>query len=347
MPPKSKAKSVSAECDLCCQQFQKDNERLKCEGACGAVVHRYCAGVTRAHFDKIHKGQATFVCQYCELSLSKAVHQQLQSELQALKEQLTEVKRVLQTDTAADRITGIQDIAPPAATAPLANRCDNSETPALATEFQALRKEFDALRAVIDGNYNPRSYAQVTAGLHSQRGKRNRKKAQVEDKQGVTFASTSSTSTTTSSANPDPQVNRAKERVIGSRKIWGTLKSTTTAAVSSTLAKLTSVQPETQVQVKRKYKLSDKKTVRWWFVVRGTEEVLTKIENEWERVSLQTNWKMEPVLRFQSAVDSAESQSAADSAESQSATVSAESQSATVSAESPSETTSQPFLGEV
>ena len=185
MPPKSKAKSVSAECDLCCQQFQKDNERLKCEGACGAVVHRYCAGVTRAHFDKIHKGQATFVCQYCELSLSKAVHQQLQSELQALKEQLTEVKRVLQTDTAADRITGIQDIALPAATAPLANRCDNSETPALATEFQALRKEFDALRAVIDGNYNPRSYAQVTAGLHSQRGKRNRKKAQVEDKQGL------------------------------------------------------------------------------------------------------------------------------------------------------------------
>ena len=45
MPPKSKAKSVSAECDLCCQQFEKDNERLKCEGACGAVVHRYCAGV--------------------------------------------------------------------------------------------------------------------------------------------------------------------------------------------------------------------------------------------------------------------------------------------------------------
>ena len=77
------------------------------------------AGVIQAHFDKIHKGQVTFVYQYCELSLSKAVHQQLQSELQALKEQLTEVKRVLQTDT---------------------------------------------------------------AGPHSQRGKRTRKKAQVEDK---------------------------------------------------------------------------------------------------------------------------------------------------------------------
>ena len=63
--------------------------------------------------------------------------------------------------------------------------------------------------------------------------------------------------------------------------------------------------------------------------MRGTEEVLTKIENEWERVSLQTNWKTEPVLRFQPATDSAES----------------ESQSSTVSAESPSETTSQSFLG--
>ena len=63
--------------------------------------------------------------------------------------------------------------------------------------------------------------------------------------------------------------------------------------------------------------------------MRGTEEVLTKIENEWERVSLQTNWKIEPVLRFQPTTDGAES----------------ESQSSTVSAESPSETTSQSFLG--
>ena len=57
MPPKSKAKSISAECDLCCQQFKKDNERLKHEGARGAVIYRYCAGVTRVHFDKIHKGR--------------------------------------------------------------------------------------------------------------------------------------------------------------------------------------------------------------------------------------------------------------------------------------------------
>ena len=56
--------------------------------------------------------------------------------------------------------------------------------------------------------------------------------------------------------------------------------------------------------------------------------MLTKIENEWERVSLQINWKIEPVLCFQSAADSAESQSA------------------TISAESSSETTAQPFLGE-
>ena len=63
--------------------------------------------------------------------------------------------------------------------------------------------------------------------------------------------------------------------------------------------------------------------------MRGTEQVLTKTENEWERVSLQTNWKIEPVLRFQPADDSAES----------------ESQSSTDSAESSSETTSQPFLG--
>lgn len=76
----------------------------------------------------------------------------------------------------------------------------------------------------------------------------------------------------------------------------GTFKSIPPTAVSSTLAKLTSLS-ESQVQVKRKYKLGNK-IVHWWFVLRGDEEMLCKVDSEWEKVSLQMNWKLEPVLNF-------------------------------------------------
>ena len=82
---------------------------------------------------------------------------------------------------------------------------------------------------------------------------------------------------------------------MGARKIWGTLRTTTSNAVSSTLSKLTS--KGNQVQVKRKYKSiqNTNKTARWWFVLRGSEDMLQEIENEWDHVSAQTNWKLETV----------------------------------------------------
>ena len=80
------------ECGLCYEQIEKEEDCLKCEGACESVIHRYCAGVTKWHLDKINSGQVAFVCQYCELSLAKTVYQQLQFELQVLKVELANIK---------------------------------------------------------------------------------------------------------------------------------------------------------------------------------------------------------------------------------------------------------------
>ena len=60
------------------------------------------------------------------------------------------------------------------------------------------------------------------------------------------------------------------------RKIWGTLKSTTVMGVTNTLKVLGKV-PFGAVTIKRVYKTAisySKRIVRWWFVVRGDEEVL-------------------------------------------------------------------------
>ena len=42
--------------------------------------------------------------------------------------------------------------------------------------------------------------------------------------------------------------------------------------------------------------------VRWWFVVRGDERVLKDLESNWGSVSIQTAWKLEPVMEFEAAM---------------------------------------------
>ena len=72
------------------------------------------------------------------------------------------------------------------------------------------------------------------------------------------------------------------------------------------------VSSPSHLKIKRKFKTSpkDKKRVtRWWFVVRGDETTLDKLDKSWQQLKLQTNWKLEPVLRY---IDDAGSEGSAD-----------------------------------
>ena len=82
-----------------------------------------------------------------------------------------------------------------------------------------------------------------------------------------------------------------KEKVVGARRIWGTLRTTTVATVTSALSRLTSVGDK--LQIRRKFKTTTGNRIRWWFVVRGSEEDLCNLENEWDRIKIQTSWKLE------------------------------------------------------
>ena len=86
----------------------------------------------------------------------------------------------------------------------------------------------------------------------------------------------------------------------GVRRIWGTLRNTPPAAVSATLCKLTTLG--NQLSVRRKTNDISGRN-RWWFLVKGNEEVLAQLEREWERVSLQTSWKLEPCTKPKTADD--------------------------------------------
>ena len=75
MPGKKNEKGT---CEFCYDTFEKGPaDILKCNGECGCVVHRYCAGVTKRHYESLGKGHKPFVCQWCSMMTSKAVVEQL------------------------------------------------------------------------------------------------------------------------------------------------------------------------------------------------------------------------------------------------------------------------------
>ncbi len=109
------------------------------------------------------------------------------------------------------------------------------------------------------------------------------------------------------SSPPGPSSNSQssslqKSPVSGVRRVWGTLPYTTPGAVSATLKKLTSVGNKIAVKRKtRKHEGSGK--TRWWFLLKSDENVLKKLDNEWESIQLQTKWKLECCSTPRSKVD--------------------------------------------
>ena len=83
------------------------------------------------------------------------------------------------------------------------------------------------------------------------------------------------------------------------RRIWGTLKSTTTFAVSSVIKHLTLGMLAENITVKRKYKVTQESNVKeWWFVLRSDKSKLQLLEEEWLKVATQTGWKLEPAYCY-------------------------------------------------
>lgn len=94
---------------------------------------------------------------------------------------------------------------------------------------------------------------------------------------------------------------RKSVKAVGARKIWGTLKTTTSAAVKNALSSLTKVSCS-DLQIKRKYKSSHRNpdtVAKWWFVIRGEENKLQELEGEWRAIAIQTAWKLEPVYYYE------------------------------------------------
>ena len=274
---------MSKKCNLCTDTIKPSEEVLHCEGSCGAHMHRYCAGVTKKYYCELVKSSTPFVCLHCTQQLHKAEVRALQSELQALKAEISELRAT--AEAAAATVTSGTAVAQP-----MASRYSLT-SPADSDELKAIREELDNVKTTVMAEIESLSYAAVTAKGRPRRRNQSMKAAERPARPANPPAD--------APANATPKT-KEKEKVSGARKIWGTLKSTSATAVSTAVTKLTSLT-EDDFQVKRKYKQYQKNNstvLRWWFVIRGSEEVMSKLEDEWEQLSLQTNWKIEPLMKF-------------------------------------------------
>ena len=61
--------------------------------------------------------------------------------------------------------------------------------------------------------------------------------------------------------------------------------------------------PSQQLGIKRKYKSAENGSVKkWWFVIRGDEDLLDKLDNQWNEIATHTGWRLEPSYSFEEAV---------------------------------------------
>ena len=87
--------SLSNICDLCTGPFKPSEEVLQCDGSCQLLMHRYCAGISRHHYQELTDSSVPFMCLLCSRQLHKAEIQVLQSELASLKAELAELRALV------------------------------------------------------------------------------------------------------------------------------------------------------------------------------------------------------------------------------------------------------------
>ena len=173
------------------------------------------------------------------------------------------------------------------------------------SEIASLKSELTEIKCLLAARQGvpapATSYAAMAAGASRRQhplSTRGERAASGRQQPSSTSATTTRASVPNASEDSESKSRssnslREKERILGTRRLWGTLPTTQTAAVISTLRKLTKVGSKLRVYRNTKTKTSRQGKACWWFSLKGDENDLCVLENEWDPVALQTKWKLE------------------------------------------------------
>ena len=222
---------------------------------CKVWLHRYCAGVPTSRFSDIAQ---SFVCIPCSLIANSSVVAELKNEVATLKAEVVQLRSALE----------------------IVNKKLEDTT---AAQNKREREEWSTVV-----KRNPGRNVRRIQSTRTSSGNRS-------DRAGSGDNPTARSARRPRSADEDQRSRNNQGRVMvpGVRRVWGTFKHTPAGAVAATLKKLTTTGD--RLTIKRVFRRGTAEgRDRWWFHLLGEEELLKQLEGEWESVSLQTCWKLEP-----------------------------------------------------
>ena len=268
----------SVVCDICCMHIEdatdtsEGQDALFCEGECQSWYHRRCVRVSRKKLQQLTASTDPFLCPCCVSQKQQEIILGLQGNVLALNAEVLELKaaveKLRQSTSAVDRLEGVEGSG------------STGKLPWNVVAGGGKRGKRLDKRLPSNSGYRPK-------------GTSNTQRAPPGGK-----LATSNTASVNGSSERG-HAHRKRIPVKGARKVWGTLRSTTTLAVENALKTLTSINAMGLV-VKRKFKTArnDERVTKWWFVVRGEESVLEQLQKEWPAISVQTSWRLEPVFIY-------------------------------------------------
>ena len=188
------------------------------------------------------------------------------------------------------------------------------------TELRTALQEVEAAVAAKDseartvGGAHLEGWSQVPRGRRKKGKQLNSMKSSTAEN-GREQPNITPTVTSFRSRSQQRPTERPKVEVKGKRKVWGTLSTTTVAAVKNAIKVISKVEG---LEIKRKYRLkkpaqkasleSDAASIqvsKWWFVISGEESILDQLAKNWDAVKIQTNWSLEPIFSYGNPTDQA------------------------------------------
>ena len=86
-------RSSEVKCLVCDQEIiEGKDEALFCEGVCNGWYHRYCAGVSIVHFQRLSTSTESFFCYECSSLRQNSEIQDLKKTINTLKEEIDKLK---------------------------------------------------------------------------------------------------------------------------------------------------------------------------------------------------------------------------------------------------------------
>lgn len=279
MPPKKKQSSPTDVCCICCQAISAKDDALLCVGRCQQRLHRYCASVSEQQYKMLCEDNTPFLCPSCYREQHEGEVKELKGAVETLKAELCQLKELLRE---------VQGQLKHSVDAPCT--CNNPPrsyaATVTATTSHSEKMRSTAARGNTRGNTR-QHLKQWQTVLPRRPSKPQRTKDDTQRE------SHHSSHPQPNSGRSPGQPQREKVSIPGVRKVWGTMKACTTQTVSTTIAQLCP-SVAGKLQLRRKFKTNDNgRVTRWWFLIRGEEEVLIELKQIWERVSIQTSWRLE------------------------------------------------------